>query len=59
MSNFSPKSRPVLLLPRSKIHFTEKKKYFETVLNAYINANFDIKLIFEKTSIKSEENLLH
>ena len=58
MSKCSPKSRPVLLLPQSKAHFTEKK-YFETVLYAYIKENFDIKLILEKTSIITTEHFLH
>ena len=58
MSNFSPKFRHVLLLPWSKVHFTDKK-YFETVLYAYFKENFDIKLIFEKTLIKTKDIFLH
>ena len=55
MSKCSPKSRPVLLLSRSKAHFTGKI-YIETVLYAYIKEHFDIKLIFEKTLIKLRTN---
>ena len=58
MPNFSPKSSHVLLLPGRKVHFTDKK-YFDTVLYAYMEENFDNKLIFEKISIKTKENFLH
>ena len=40
------------------LDFTDKK-YFETVLYAYLKENFDIKLIFEKTLIKTKDILLH
>ena len=50
-------SRHVLLLPRNKVHFTDKKylKQFYMLKKEH----FDIKLIFEKTLIKTQEIFLH